>query len=134
MADRGLLHKSKLGEFKQWLIDNGWQIEDHAKNNCAVLRARNEKISRHPLIVYERDKDTPHFTVQERHYWIVRMWLRDKKKGMTAKRKLELFDGLVNHITELVSGCDLISTLHCIGFTDDEIKELDIETEEEEEG
>lgn len=43
-------------------------------------------------------------------------------EGISIERKLSLFDGLLNHITELVSGCDLADTLSCIGFTDDETK------------
>ena len=40
---------------------------------------------------------------------------------MTDERKLELFDNLLNHISELVSGCDLVDTLKAIGFTEEEI-------------
>ena len=46
---------------------------------------------------------------------------------MTTERKNELFDALVNHIAELVTGEDLMLTLHAIGFTDDEIRQLNIE-------
>jgi hypothetical protein len=46
---------------------------------------------------------------------------------MDNKRIKVLFDNMLFHISELVSGSDLIDTLHCIGFTDDEIKKLDIE-------
>lgn len=46
---------------------------------------------------------------------------------MTQERLQELFDNMLNHISELVSGSDLEDTLHAIGFTDDEIRECDIE-------
>ena len=46
---------------------------------------------------------------------------------MENTRMKELFNNMLFHISELVGGNDLIDTLHCIGFTDDEIKELDIE-------
>ena len=42
---------------------------------------------------------------------------------MTNNRKIELYHNLLFHISELVSGADLIDTLHCIGFTDEEIAE-----------
>ena len=50
---------------------------------------------------------------------------------MTNERKAELFDNMLNHISELVSGADLIDTLHCIGFADEEIKEEGFGIEEE---
>lgn len=45
---------------------------------------------------------------------------------MTTERIKELFNNMLFHINELVSGSDLIDTLHCIGFTDEEIKQLDL--------
>ena len=41
--------------------------------------------------------------------------------GMSPKRTQKLYDNMLNHISELVSGSDLIDTLHAIGFTDEEI-------------
>ena len=46
---------------------------------------------------------------------------------MTNERIKELFDNMLFHISELVSGADLIDTLHCIGFNDEEIKQLDLD-------
>lgn len=43
---------------------------------------------------------------------------------MTSERLQELFFNMLFHISELVSGADLINTLRAIGFTDDEIKKL----------
>lgn len=51
-------------------------------------------------------------------------------KEISKERKDELFNNMINHITELVSGSDLRSTLHCIGFTDDEIALFDIDCED----
>ena len=41
---------------------------------------------------------------------------------MTNARIFELYCNMLNHISELVSGSDLVDTLHAIGFTDEEIK------------
>jgi hypothetical protein len=41
--------------------------------------------------------------------------------GMSPKRTQELYDNMLFHISELVSGSDLVDTLHAIGFTDEEI-------------
>ena len=49
---------------------------------------------------------------------------------MTNERIKELYDNLINHISELASGSDLVDTLHCIGFTDEEIVEEGFEIEE----
>lgn len=55
MANRHLLAVNKLDDFKSWLIQNNWQIED-VKGQYEVLRAR--KSTEHlPLIVYKKDKD-----------------------------------------------------------------------------
>jgi hypothetical protein len=51
---------------------------------------------------------------------------------MTNARIKELYDSMLNHISELVSGADLVDTLHAIGFTDEEIKAEGFEIEEEE--
>lgn len=45
------------------------------------------------------------------------------------KRKEALYDAMLNHISELVSGSDLVDTLHAIGFTDEEIAEEGFSTE-----
>jgi hypothetical protein len=45
---------------------------------------------------------------------------------MSNERMKELFDNMLNHISELVGGNDLIDTLHCIGFTDEEIAENEL--------
>lgn len=41
---------------------------------------------------------------------------------MSPERVKELYDNMLEYISELVSPCDLINTLHVIGFTDEEIK------------
>ena len=51
---------------------------------------------------------------------------------MTNERKAQLYDAMLNHISELVSGSDLIDTLHAIGFTDSEILEEEFILEEKE--
>lgn len=50
---------------------------------------------------------------------------------MTHERMETLYDNMLFHISELVSGSDLVDTLHCIGFTDEEIIAEGFEIEEE---
>lgn len=51
--------------------------------------------------------------------------------GMSPKRTQELYDNMLNHISELVSGVDLVYTLRAIGFTDEEILAEGFKIEEE---
>lgn len=50
---------------------------------------------------------------------------------MTTERVQELYDNMLNHISELVSGSDLVDTLRAIGFTDEEIIKEGFKIEEE---
>lgn len=50
----------------------------------------------------------------------------------THERKALLYDNMLNHISGLVGGSDLVDTLHAIGFTDDEIKKEGLWPENEE--
>lgn len=40
---------------------------------------------------------------------------------MPTERMQKLYDSMLNHISELVSGSDLLDMLRAIGFTDEEI-------------
>lgn len=42
MANRHTLHKNKLKAFKDWLISDGWEIED-TKGFYEILRAKKGK-------------------------------------------------------------------------------------------
>ncbi len=76
MAIRNLLHKSKLNDFKRWLINDGWEIEP-TKGLYEVLRAREG--NKRPLIIHARDNNKEHVTVQDRDAHIVRAYLRDRR-------------------------------------------------------
>lgn len=43
--------------------------------------------------------------------------------GQSPTRIKELYDNMLDHISELVDGSDLVDTLRAIGFTDEEIAE-----------
>lgn len=83
MANRSLLHRSKVEDFKSWLQEDGWQIEK-TKGIYEIVRAR--KGDRKPLIVYTRDnKGSEHITVQSRDEAVVRAYIRDRKREAWAK-------------------------------------------------
>lgn len=52
MANRHTLHISKLEDFKDWLIKDGWEIEE-SQGFYEVLRARKPE-RKNPLIVYKK--------------------------------------------------------------------------------
>lgn len=83
MANRALLHRSKIEDFKSWLQADGWQIEQ-PKGIYEVVRAT--KGTRKPLIVYTRDnKGNEHITVQSRDEGVVRAYIRDRRRDAWAK-------------------------------------------------
>ncbi len=80
MANRHLLAVNKLENFKQWLIEDGWQIEN-TKGVYEVLRARKDT-ERFPLIVYKRDKDgLVHLSVSNYNERFVCQYLKNRYKS-----------------------------------------------------
>lgn len=83
MANRKLLHRNKIEDFKSWLQADGWQIEQ-TKGIYEIVRAK--KGDRKPLIVYTRDsKGSEHITVQSRDEGVVRAYIRDRRREAWAK-------------------------------------------------
>ena len=79
MADRRLLHKSKLELFKKWLIADGWNIEE-TKGDYEVLRARKATKKR-PLIVYSKLEAKEHYSVMNKDCGVVGAFIRDCRRG-----------------------------------------------------
>lgn len=73
MANRSLLHKKKLEPFKNWLLANGWKLEE-PKGEYEVLRARYSE-KQEPLIIYEKLDAKEHLTVMDKDFNIVRAFL-----------------------------------------------------------
>lgn len=76
MANRHLLAASRADEFKEWLSENGWVIEEQA-DYYEVIRARRGK---RKLIVYRRLKEGQHLTIHDKDVGIVRAFLNDRRK------------------------------------------------------
>jgi hypothetical protein len=75
MANRHLLHKSKLEEFKNYLESSGWTIQD-TKGVFEVLRARHP-LKKRPLIIYE-GRSSEHLSVDDRDISIIQNFLNCK--------------------------------------------------------
>lgn len=82
MANRSTLAVSKLEDFKNWLISDGWKIID-TKGYFEVLRAIKEG-KKNPLIVYKRlstdnGKELVHLSVLDRDIGVVNAYLRKRR-------------------------------------------------------
>lgn len=87
MADRSTLHISKLDEFREWLIQDGWQMLPLSNNIYELLRAKKQG-KRFPLIVYKKDNAKEHLSLADRDMPIVEAFLRDSKKKRTNADKI----------------------------------------------
>lgn len=77
MARRNLLHKTKLEDFKAWLIQEGWKIEE-PKGIWEVFRARaNKRI----IIFYDTLDSKEHYSVPANCNDIVHRYLNNKKSA-----------------------------------------------------
>lgn len=89
MANRHLLAINKLEDFRNWLLKNGWQIEE-TKGKYEVLRARKstEKL---PLIVYKKDKDgLVHLSVSDWNTKYVADFINSKKDNKSNNLQQQL--------------------------------------------
>ena len=89
MANRHLLAINKLEDFRNWLLKNGWQIEE-TKGKYEVLRARKstEKL---PLIVYKKDKDgLVHLSVSDWNTKYVYEFINDNKNNKQTDLQTQL--------------------------------------------
>ena len=96
MANRNTLHISKLESFKNWLINDGWEILPLLKNPYEVLRASKMGIS-NPLIVYS-GKSKEHLSFANEWLPVVEAFLHkktnaDEIRSMTDE---ELADFIIN--------------------------------------
>ena len=81
MANRHTLHISKLEDFKEWLVKDGWEIEE-TKGIWEVLRARKSG-RQNPLMVYRKADAKEHLSIMDRDSDVVGAFLRDCKKTKT---------------------------------------------------
>lgn len=83
MANRHTLAVTKLYDFAEWLISDGWKLEA-PKGLYEVLRATKEG-KKYPLIIYvrhpSRSTDLEHYTVADRDMGVVGAYIRDRRKN-----------------------------------------------------
>lgn len=78
MANRCILHRNHLDTFKEWLKNDGWEIED-TKGLYEILRARKEG-RQHPLIIFEKIDAKQHYSVMDRDVQVVKDYLAKKEE------------------------------------------------------
>jgi len=78
MANRDLLHKSKLSLFAEWLTKQGWIIQS-TKGNYEVLRAK--KTGYDTLIIWTRSNAKEHYSVPDKWYALVRQFISEEIKN-----------------------------------------------------
>lgn len=86
MANRHTLHISKLEDFKEWLVKDGWEIEE-TKGIWEVLMARKSG-RQNPLIVYRKADAKEHLSIMDRDSGVVGAFLRDCKKTKTNAERI----------------------------------------------
>ena len=75
MAERCLLHQSKLDLLKWWLSSKGYEIQ--ATKDCfEVLRAKKGKET---VIIYKKIGAKVHFTVQQKDHKLIRQFIRETR-------------------------------------------------------
>ena len=74
MADRRTLAISNLEDFKKWLINKGYTIEQ-TKGCYEVLRARKLK---NLVIIYKKSNSTVHCSVQDKDIKLIKMFIKEK--------------------------------------------------------
>lgn len=90
MANRCILHRNHLDAFKEWLKNDGWEIED-TKGLYEVLRARKEG-RREPLIIFEKAGAKEHLSVMDRDLEVVKAFLSvksDEKISESVFKKIK---------------------------------------------
>lgn len=80
MANRNMLHKSKLGEFEEWLISEGFA----PVRNAAAHEALRWKAESGPMPIIFCGKSSEHFSCNEASVPFVNDFLR-KTKGLQNK-------------------------------------------------
>ena len=104
MADRHRLHISKLDDFKEWLVKDGWDIEE-PKGTWEVLRARKSG-RKNPLIVYTKIDAKEHLSVMDRDSGVIGAFLRDSNKPKTNADKIRAMNDeeLAEFLEEIKNG------------------------------
>ncbi|SFE42527.1 hypothetical protein SAMN04487969_102457 [Paenibacillus algorifonticola] len=76
MANRNMLHKSRLEQFKTWLQATGWELHP-TKGPDEVIRARKDGF----LMLIHGNSRTQHLSFGEAHTSVVKQFIREYKRA-----------------------------------------------------
>jgi len=79
VANRNTLAISKLEEFKEWLISQGFKPLK-PKSIYEVLRWKSDGKGEAMPVVFQKDSATVHLTLNESAKRFVKVWLRHKRQ------------------------------------------------------
>ena len=86
MANRHLLHTSKKADFEQWLVEDGWVLQN-TKGFWEVIRAKK---GHRILLVYRKDNAKEHLSVEDKDVDVVKAFLNSQQENKTNRDTTEL--------------------------------------------
>ena len=89
MANRVLLHMSKLKDFESWLEKQGYMILPTSKNPYEVLRAKKSKDT---VIIYRKGDSKEHLSIMDKDYALIRKFIMESKPKTNAERIRNMTD------------------------------------------
>ena len=89
MANRALLHMSKLKDFESWLEKQGYMILSTSKNPYEVLRAKKSKDT---VIIYRKGDSKEHLSIMDKDYALIHKFIMESKPKTNADRIRNMSD------------------------------------------
>lgn len=98
MANRALLHMSKLKDFESWLEKQGYMILPTSINPYEVLRAKKSKDT---VIIYRKGDSKEHLSIMDKDYALIHKFIMESKPKTNADRIRNMSD---EEQSELITG------------------------------
>ena len=119
MADTHTLRMAQLGEFRQWLIENEWEIRPLSKSEYEILRATKEG---QWVIIYKKKKLKEFCSVANKALPVVKEWKCTHKTGHSLsdrikaalKEKVQIMQGNAEYPQEAIYWDDVVAELNKI--------------------
>ena len=100
MANRALLHMSKLKDFESWLEKQGYMILPTSKNPYEVLRAKKSKDT---VIIYRKGDSKEHLSIMDKDYALIHKFIMESKPKTNADRIRNMSDDELGDLLQSVS-------------------------------
>lgn len=89
MANRALLHMSKLKDFESWLEKQGYMILPTSKNPYEVLRAKKSKDT---VIIYRKGGSKEHLSIMDKDYALIHKFIMESNLKTNADKIRNMSD------------------------------------------